>query len=377
MDVTPQVLSETIGEIYDCAVDPARWTETLPRLRRLFRCENAMLALTDLTTGQTPLSAHDNVAPEWLACLPRYSAGFAEAWRPFLLDPDRPLDEAVSTRRFLPAEIFETNAYYREWCRPQGLVDSYGLMMIRDSGHIASIGLGRHESVGFVTEPELRMFGLLAPHLRRAVVISRVLDVSAIAAAAFEATLDALRVAVFIVDGSARMMHANRAGHILLDAADTVRLKGAMLTGHNPIATQALIAAVLRAAENEAGLGAAGIGVPLVSRGGGKHVAHVLPLAGERDRRPWIRGAAAAVFVAPAGDPTVPVEALTALYDLTPAEARVMVMVARGRAPAETAEVLGISEKTVKTHLSRIFAKTGTGRQTDLALLVQSLALSV
>ena len=36
----------------------------------------------------------------------------------------------------------------------------------------------------------------------------------------------------------------------------------------------------------------------------------------------------------------------------------------------ETAEALGIGEATVKTHLHRLFGKTGTSRQADLVKLV-------
>jgi DNA-binding CsgD family transcriptional regulator len=36
----------------------------------------------------------------------------------------------------------------------------------------------------------------------------------------------------------------------------------------------------------------------------------------------------------------------------------------------ETAAALGISEATVRTHLLRLYAKTGTGRQAELVKLV-------
>jgi DNA-binding CsgD family transcriptional regulator len=40
----------------------------------------------------------------------------------------------------------------------------------------------------------------------------------------------------------------------------------------------------------------------------------------------------------------------------------------------EAAEELGIAETTVKTHLHRVFAKTGTTRQADLVRLVAGFA---
>ena len=40
-----------------------------------------------------------------------------------------------------------------------------------------------------------------------------------------------------------------------------------------------------------------------------------------------------------------------------------------GGAP-EVAESLGVAESTVKTHLGRLYGKTGAGRQADLVKLV-------
>ena len=67
------------------------------------------------------------------------------------------------------------------------------------------------------------------------------------------------------------------------------------------------------------------------------------------------------------------VAALAALYELTPTEARVLVAIASGKNRAAAAVALGIADSTVKTHLTRIFEKTGTSEQSELAKLVASL----
>ena len=59
-------------------------------------------------------------------------------------------------------------------------------------------------------------------------------------------------------------------------------------------------------------------------------------------------------------------------YRITPAESRVLMMLAQGMLLQETADALGVSLPTVKTHLAHVFAKTGTKRQTDLVRLVMS-----
>ena len=66
---------------------------------------------------------------------------------------------------------------------------------------------------------------------------------------------------------------------------------------------------------------------------------------------------------------------LMPLFDLTPTEARIMSRMGDGESPAALKEDFGISANTVKTHLARIFAKTGCGRQADLVRLMSELSL--
>ena len=63
-------------------------------------------------------------------------------------------------------------------------------------------------------------------------------------------------------------------------------------------------------------------------------------------------------------------DAIADAYKLTPAEMRVLMTIIQIGGVPEVAPVLGISETTVKTHLQRIFAKTGTSRQADLVKIV-------
>ncbi len=64
------------------------------------------------------------------------------------------------------------------------------------------------------------------------------------------------------------------------------------------------------------------------------------------------------------------VESLRDLFGLTAAEARVALALTEGLSPAEAAERLKVSSNTVRVHLARIFDKTGTRRQSELARLM-------
>jgi DNA-binding NarL/FixJ family response regulator len=57
--------------------------------------------------------------------------------------------------------------------------------------------------------------------------------------------------------------------------------------------------------------------------------------------------------------------------DLTPREKEVLALVAHGKANKQIAFELGISEKTVKTHLTRVFEAIGVTDRTGAALWAQ------
>jgi DNA-binding CsgD family transcriptional regulator len=63
-------------------------------------------------------------------------------------------------------------------------------------------------------------------------------------------------------------------------------------------------------------------------------------------------------------------EASLLRYRLTSAESRVAAAICRGLSGKAAARELGISYNTLKTHLKKIFRKTGTRRQTELIVLV-------
>ena len=76
------------------------------------------------------------------------------------------------------------------------------------------------------------------------------------------------------------------------------------------------------------------------------------------------------LFARPTLDLPSPPVVIAKQFGLTQAELRVLFSVVEIGGVAEVAEVLGIAEATVKTHLQHVFAKTGTGRQADLVKLV-------
>jgi DNA-binding CsgD family transcriptional regulator len=65
-------------------------------------------------------------------------------------------------------------------------------------------------------------------------------------------------------------------------------------------------------------------------------------------------------------------EVLEDLYELTHSEAEIVRLIAQGMSLEEAATARGVSMNTARSHLKHAFAKTGTGRQSELLRLVIS-----
>lgn len=105
----------------------------------------------------------------------------------------------------------------------------------------------------------------------------------------------------------------------------------------------------------------------------------LLPLPPGTARGALAPSAIAAIVVAPrTGARQRPHQAvagqLTRTFGLTRAEAAVALEVAKGDGRAAAASRLGLSENTVRSHLSAIFLKLGVERQAQLVRVIEGLA---
>jgi DNA-binding CsgD family transcriptional regulator len=242
----------------------------------------------------------------------------------------------------------------------------------RSTTSAALVLVFRHERDGLVDDETRRRMRLLVPHIRRAALIGKVLDLKKAEAATFADTLDGIGAGLFLVDATGRIVHANAAGHGQLEKAEILRGTGGRLVANNPESDEALADVLASAAGGDDAIGIKGVALPLRARDGEHHVAHVLPLtSGVRRRAGTSYRAVAALFVHKAAmeRPSLP-EVIAKAYKLTPMQLRVLLAVVEVGGVPEVAEALGIAETTVKTHLGHIYEKTGVGRQSELVKLV-------
>ncbi|WP_159727006.1 helix-turn-helix transcriptional regulator [Methylosinus sp. Ce-a6] len=110
---------------------------------------------------------------------------------------------------------------------------------------------------------------------------------------------------------------------------------------------------------------------PARARDGDTVIVHVVPIAGEA--RDLFDGGFGLLVVTPVRTRRSPDRALIrGLFDLTAAEANVASGIVEGLSPEQIAARHGTSQATVRCQLKNIFAKTGVGRQSQLAALLAS-----
>ncbi|MGH1587909.1 helix-turn-helix transcriptional regulator [Methylobacterium phyllosphaerae] len=73
--------------------------------------------------------------------------------------------------------------------------------------------------------------------------------------------------------------------------------------------------------------------------------------------------------------PKISLRKLEQIFELTPAEARLAALIVAGATPVEAAELQGLSVSTVRSHLSSIFFKTHTTRQSEFIALASRLSI--
>nr|QDF42397.1 LuxR family transcriptional regulator [Bradyrhizobium symbiodeficiens] len=191
-------------------------------------------------------------------------------------------------------------------------------------------------------------------------------------AAMFADAFDGLHAGMYLVEADAHLLHANIAGRALIDAGDILHeVRGRLLVSDLPanLTLQCAFAAAGQADRSPAA-------VPMTGRDGQRYVADALPLpAGTRRNSGANRRAAAALFVRKTALP-IPsrAEVISKAFRLTPAELRVLLALVELGGIPEVAAALGVAGSTVKTHVRRLFDKTGAARQADLVKIVAGYA---
>lgn len=374
MGLDEDLLLELIGRCYEAALDPVRWPELLERLSDAFGGAPVHFGLQRLPGGM-PWRASARRDPE-------YHRRFQERFAPPRASPVVAATAAMRVAALYPRHGFIDEAawrkseLYHEIVRPQGQEDFAQAILVRAKGYVVPFTIYRRGGAGPFTEVERRFLDRLLPHLGRCLQVQLRLETAAVEAAGLAATLDRLPLAVLLLDGDGGVVRVNAAAESLLRARDGLWVRDGRVVAASRRETERLRRLIAAATATGDGRGADPGGTLALSRPahGAPLSALVSPLPAGAMRDHGL-AAAAVLLVREPGCVAAPSAAhLRELYGLTATEARVAAALLEATSAREAAVRLGLGVATLRTHLHRIFAKTGTTGQAELVRLLTTCA---
>lgn len=361
-----------VGDIYDCVLEPPRWPETLARLASVMRSAASSVIINETCDLKRGRIFEYGVDQKYLrAFFERY--GTAD---------QRPAAEQarttgiLTTLKSLSEKQPGAKDFFRDFVQPLGFNDLMAIQLLQSERRAGWISIARSGIQARYGEREREIMGFLSPHLCQALALSDAIDLMTLTADRLEQTIDALSTGVFLTDRRGHIVFMNRSAERQIKTGNALQLINRRLTATDREIDALLMRALSAKACTDAAIGPAGGVLALPDGTGAGYLASILPLdGGAREALMAPFRASAGVFVQdPTPAPRTEGEAFARIYGLTGAELKVLLALAPGLTAKEAAGALGLREPTIKTHLQRIYEKTGMSRQTELVRLLLSHA---
>jgi DNA-binding CsgD family transcriptional regulator len=352
-----------VDRIHECAFVPELWPDVLDELAAIAKAEGGFL-----------FAANKGIR-NWTAS-PSLRAGMEIFSRGSFYKRSRRASRAIAARHagFLREKDLFTDQelardpVYRHLIWPAGLGWGAGTVIPAPTGDVLFLSVERKRTTGPVPAAVVRKLDALRPHLARSALMSARLQLERAKAAAETMSLIGLPALVF--DELGKVLAANPrmeelTGHIRWQALDRISLKDASAD------------ALLRRAIDALGVTETAPTSSFAVRDTDSRavmVAHVIPI--RRASRDIFMRCAGMLVLTPVTLPNgPPVDLVTSLFDLTPAEARVARELSGGKTVDEIASRGGVSRNTVRSQVRGILEKTGCHRQAEVIALLNGLLI--
>jgi DNA-binding CsgD family transcriptional regulator len=372
--------------IYQGAVEQQPWHTTLPAMREAIDAHVVSLVLRPPSAGD-PGIILNSVRPQHGAPTGTSPLADPDDWEVtayreqfFSLDPfiNLPLDKIISLDDLMSDAELVASDYYQHYLQPVNLFRILGVDTGEPDGLLGRLRFSRRRDEPNFTSRDRELLTLLTPHLRQALAIYYRLNQMTSERDIYAGAVDQLSVATIILDEKGQLINTNSMASTLLKEGDALSLRGNRLhlEGRNTDRKlQAALADVIAA--QHAGETAL-VKALRVPRPGGRSALGLIVRPGSLTEGTESQaGPCAAVFISdPDQRDSASQQTLVELFGLTPAEANVAILLARGLSLAEVSATQNISPHTARAQLKSIFAKTGVSRQAELVRrVIKSVAV--
>lgn len=370
--------SDPVSLLYDAALGESSWGEAFEAISRQVDHASFCLGIGDprrpdlQDIWKTRDIDHEVIT----------DAGFdiADLWNPEMNPCVRagltmPVGQTVDARRYVSDATMHAAPMMAAFINAHRIGAQHLYVPLRDADLLAGGFIAKRGGAVLEGEP-VRRFDRMLPHLGRALRLRNEIGRRRGLAESLQSLFDRLAVAVMVVDRDLRILGFNDRADAILASADGISARRSVLRLADPRQARLLLDHVATCARRNGGAGERIIGVSRPS-GLPPYLLRVFPAIGACTL-PGAHAAAACVTI---HDP-VAIEALPdrrllgAALGLTPAEAEVARLAPLALSKRQVADRLGVSENTVKYHLLNIRAKLGVRNATELARIMDQVALS-
>ncbi len=366
-----------IHTIYQGTLEDQPWQSFASALREVCDCDIAGLSLQPARTDMRSVSI-------WITREPMESEALelAAARRMELghLDPLarmlRHSGDLYTLSEIVDIEAFHASEYYQRFASPYRLEHQLGLCIVEAGGWSCQLGLMNGPDREDFGEWHRQLMRRLHPHLENALALFARIKSNELEKAIYRDVLDKLGIGAVILDGQARVMDCNDAARHILAANPCLTLRDRRISATGREQARRLRELItLGLQQDSSRSGAAFSEVIRLSHQGESMDVLVRSTPGSH----WYRHPARprlTLYLSGQTPVIPPAHTLARLLGLTPSEARLTVLLARGLSLAEAAVAMGITENSARTYSKKIYSKTGARRQAELVRIVlKSVAL--
>jgi DNA-binding CsgD family transcriptional regulator/PAS domain-containing protein len=362
--------SEIMARIYQGPLEDMPWAGALECIRRHLHSSYVTLILRPASRDRRGLmmnASESGLSPDEIAYNSYYYA----------LDPfvGLPGDRVVTVDEVFGETGWVSSELYKQFLQPAGVRYVLGADLRTESGIECRFRVSRTPAEKDFSARDKAFCMLLLPHLKRAIEVHARLDTVAVERSMYANTVDRMQVGTVTLDVNGTIIDKNRAAEEILAQGNGLCIARGTIEATDAHENRNLNRMVRHAVMGHLGTAGPVVEAMPITRSHDKPRLGVLirtiPLSDLSDdckHRP-----AVALFLRdPERKPQGAQETLRKLFDFTPAETSLAILLANGMTLDEAADESGISKNTARTHLRAIFSKTGVTRQATLVGILLS-----
>lgn len=370
LPVSSSEFSALVLELYTAVTGPSKLTDFLERCCNFIGARLGSIVVWELRTNSVryvdacslPRDAHEQYQRQYYSTDPIRHALMRQPPRRFYLRHELVSDEEV-----------RTHPYFTEWYKLLGYDDVCSAAIPLNEHYRCHLGFTRNVGDPRFTHQETDFLDLLLPHIEQSLTLFNVMDRLTLMSDLAQEHLAQAGAGFIVLNEEGRVTYTNRIARAMLTSNSVIHEhEGLIRIDDRQAQTRfnTLVGECIAVSKYPIAMTGGAVSVP---RPDGPALGiMVLPY---RTHATYLRTSsdnnrATVTLFDPARPRLDPPGILRQLYRLSASEVQVCWRLANGETLEDIAESMNIGKETVRSQLKRIFAKTGTSRQSELVRLV-------